>query len=75
MFEMLFCLVYSQNKITTAGVSMPAIIKLSPDATVTLTVTANDVNPPTDPFVQFELPDGRIVSFQSNVLIQKLHKG
>ena len=54
---------------------MPAIIKLSPDATVALTVTANDVNPPTDPFVQFELPDGRIVSFQSNVRIQKLHKG
>ena len=44
---------------------MPAIIKLSPDATVTFTVTANDVDPPTDPFVQFELPDGRIVSFQS----------
>ena len=67
MFEMLFSLVYSQNKVTTAGVSMPAIIKLSPDATVTLTVTANDVNPPTDPFVQFELPDGRIVSFQITI--------
>ena len=54
-----------QYTVTSAQVTVLPIVTLSPQGTATLTVTANNVNPPTDPFVGFELPDGRAVSFKS----------
>ncbi len=51
---------YFQNAITSADVTAPAVVGM-PDGDLTLTISANTVNPPTTVFVNVDLPDGRKV--------------